>query len=241
MLMFIVDRLLRPYGYGWVALVVGAVAFVGLGWLSWRQRDPLDRKIGAWLSAGLDEQARSAAIDEARKLLAHFAGGRSKLAKSRAHRVRLALAELLCADAQYDQAEAVLQPSDPPSDPDQAFSLGLAQATVALRRKDAETCERALGNLPHSGSALLNAQKDLLEIALLLERNEASDALKKVNATRPRCAAFPSLQLQLRLYHAAALKLLGQQGEADEIVAALDQPARLSARVYGLPPIRTLV
>lgn len=242
MLMFIVDRLLRPYGYGWVALVVGAVAFVLLGWLSWRQRDPLDRKIGAWLSQGLLPQTRAAAISEAREMLRRFEGARSRFALSRAHRVRLALAELLSANGELSQAQEVL--SEAPQSAlklDEQFSLRLAEATAALRAHDRDLARSALAKLPPSAAALLSAQKDLLEIALLLEQDEPSRALEEVNRCRPRCAAFPSLRLQLRLYHAAALQLLGQKSEAKEIVDGLDETARSSARVYGLPPVRILL
>ncbi len=241
MLMIIADRLLSPLGLGWLAYVLGAVAFLALGWFTWRRGDPLDRHIARWLSAGLEQRSRAEAIDEARAALAQAERRRGKAWQGRALRVRLALAELLSADDQLDAADASLEVNLPPTNVEERVALRLARATVALRRGELDEARNLLTTLPASASPMLGVQEKLLEVAMLLQEEHGEQALEQINQVRRQCAEFPSLQLQLRLYHAAALKQLGQADEARQIVAELDPAARSSARAYGLPPIRDLL
>lgn len=231
---------LAPRGLAWTLMPIALAVMlllIALEVARWRRR--LKR-------AGMDSQWEEALLDAAKRPAA-IAALRTRLAKTsdtvdRA-RLRVALAELLDADAKSEEAGDVLADIDenalPPVD---AAVVRHARAEIALRRGDIDAAHTALQGRPVScGDAELDVRLDLLAAQVEIERGGAESALKIATRIGDRAGKDVDLARDAAIVTACALDALERRDEALALLRPIDPELRAVIAALGSPRVRTLI
>ncbi len=232
-------RLLAPRGLAWVMIPValGVSALLALiEVLRWRRRRARARLDAQWEDALLEPSLRPAAIGSLRSRLAA-----SRDTTDRAC-LRVALAELLDADGQSDEAADVLADVDVAALPAvDAAVVRHARAEIALRRGAPDAAKDALTGRPLTcGDDELDVRLDLLEAQVEIERGGAEPALRVAVRIAAGAAADADLARDATVVQACALDALGRRDEALALLRGVDAELRPVIAALGAPRVRAL-
>lgn len=234
---------LEPRGYGWGALVIG-IGLVGLfSLLAYRRQTAISAKYKAearWAAALLQGSLRPAAL---REVTAALEEAKSQGVKGRAEQIRLSvcLAELLEADAQVQEAEAVLRGFDLSITPvEDAVAIRHALAVISLRAERPEAAYEILHGRPRCADRHLEMRLDLVEASARVEMGFAEEALEVAAAIRRAAGGDEALLTEARITRAVALHAMGEVAEARELVRSMGEEMAQVLVHRGQPRLASL-